>query len=62
MNFRRGDKVIVREMRGKVINMVNEDGELGVRVSVEGMKPAWWAVVPSRFVESEPPGLFVEET
>ena len=41
MIFKRGDRVEVH-FYGKVLNSV--DG--GIRITVEGHKPAWWAVVP----------------
>ena len=43
--YKRGDLVSVT-FTGKVINEF-EESIGGVRISVDGCKPAWWAVVPS---------------
>lgn len=46
MDFKRGDYVEVT-LRGKIVN----SGDGTTRISVEGITPSWWAVVPTERVE-----------
>jgi len=48
---KKGDLVSVT-FTGIVLNTWSDSmGDIGVRISIDGTKPAWWGVVPSKVVE-----------